>query len=777
MKHIIIRLMALILLIIFNTNLSFGQSQIKYIDKTAKGLADGSSWKNAYANIDSALNNALPNDTFWITKGTYTFSDSKKPSFDGISFALIGGFEGYETNIQQRDVGKNKTTFHNYENGDTVTKYRSHLFFFKNGTYYLDGIIIEYGRAVGIKALDTYYCDFYDPNDFSCLGGGIYALSTDTLLPCNVILRNCIIRNNEAQNGGGIYVNSYPNGKCGITMDSCEISNNIAGESNGGVYIELGLYRQLPCFIRNSIFANNRAFYGSGGLEYWSVYDSLASFELENCKFVKNTAKIVGGASIRCHENTKSYINNCQFIENIGTDFLGGGPGALEMFFGEVNHCSFIKNIGWAGNFYIRQVKFENCLFAKNRSYLPESNLFTIFEWGLPKPNETTNFYNCTFYDDSKGAKNLFRSIGQNVNFNNCSFEVLDSNLVLFNNATDTIEFNHCSFNRAFQNNKFVCGLTTNQSMKFNNTLWNVSPAFRDTMNNDFRLSSCSPLVNQGSNLYLGFIDSFDLAGAQRLQDGQLDIGAYETPKINYQFNSTPNLCATDSSGTFSIDVSGGIAPYQLHYNGEIFDSLTLNNIHSGLQNIILSDSTNCKLEINASFGPEPIHFDTIIVQASSKTSKDGTIKLSKIQGGNPPLNLLWSNGVNQVDSIINLAAGIYYLTITDSIGCEEYFSFQVAYPNATISILNEEFITLFPNPAKVQLNLELGESMNPGQAYDIKLYDLQGSTRYKGVMPAYSYVHTIDVQNLASGMYILELSDKQGKILRRKFVKSSIKN
>ena len=772
MKHIIIRLMALILLIIFNTNLSFGQSQIKYIDKTAKGLADGSSWKNAYANIDSALNNALPNDTFWITKGTYTFSDSKPISFSGVNFALIGGFDGFETNINQRDVKKNKTAIHNYVEGQIVTKFRFHIFFFKNGAYYLDGIVIENGGAVGLKSSTTYDCDYFDPEEFSCQGGGLFIMSQDSSKPCNVYLKNCIIQNNIAIYGGGIYVDSYPNGICGLILDSCEITKNRAEDYGGAVNISLGYHKQLPFKITNCIIENNYAFYSGGGFNYSSLYDSLGIFEMDNCIFKKNYSKIVGGASIDCHEKTRSIINNCQFIENIGTDFLGGGTGALSMFYGEVNYCSFIKNIGYADNFYIRTVDFKNCLFAKNRSIKPESNLFSIFEWGLPSPNETTNFFNCTFYDDSKGAKNLFPLIGQNVYFNNCAFDVLDSNLVLFKTVVDTLVFNNCSFNRESQLKKFTANKVSDELLKQNNTLWNVSPAFRDTLNNDFRLTSCSPLVNQGSNTYLGFIDSFDLAGAKRLQDGQVDIGAYETTKINYQFNSKPNLCATDSSGTFSIDVSGGIAPYQLNYNGELYDTLTLNNIHSGLQSIILSDSSKCKLEIKTSFGPEQIHFDTIIVQASSKTSQDGSIKISKIQGGNPPLKLEWSNGVTQVDSIINLAVGIYSVTITDSIGCKEYFSFQVAYPNATISVLNEEFITLFPNPAKDQLTIELSKGMNPGQYYNIKLYDLQGTTRYKGVMPAYSYVHTIDIQGLASGMYILELHDRAGKVLRRKFVK-----
>ena len=80
--------------------------------------------------------------------------------------------------------------------------------------------------------------------------------------------------------------------------------------------------------------------------------------------------------------------------------------------------------------------------------------------------------------------------------------------------------------------------------------------------------------------------------------------------------------------------------------------------------------------------------------------------------------------------------------------------------------------IFVYPNPSNDKLNISLNLAESVEQEWKIRIFDLQGITRYKGIMLAYAYVHTIDVQGLAIGMYILELSDRNGKVLRRKFVK-----
>ena len=96
-----------------------------------------------------------------------------------------------------------------------------------------------------------------------------------------------------------------------------------------------------------------------------------------------------------------------------------------------------------------------------------------------------------------------------------------------------------------------------------------------------------------------------------------------------------------------------------------------------------------------------------------------------------------------------------------------------------TVSTKEEKEAELFvyPNPTIDKLTISLNEGVSAKQEWQIKIFDLQGSMLYEGGMQAYSNAHTIDVHDLASGMYILELSDREGKVLRRKFVKSSITN
>jgi PKD repeat protein len=145
------------------------------------------------------------------------------------------------------------------------------------------------------------------------------------------------------------------------------------------------------------------------------------------------------------------------------------------------------------------------------------------------------------------------------------------------------------------------------------------------------------------------------------------------------------------------------------------------------------------------------------------------------------PTDWLWTFGdgsgktSTEVNPIYTYAkGGVYEVceTVSNAYGQDTYCRYVRVGTVATQEELLSSYFSLYPNPATNQLTIDLNENMNPEQAYDIKLYDLQGSTRYKGIMPAYAYVHTIDVQGLASGMYILELSDRNGKVLRRKFLK-----
>ena len=142
------------------------------------------------------------------------------------------------------------------------------------------------------------------------------------------------------------------------------------------------------------------------------------------------------------------------------------------------------------------------------------------------------------------------------------------------------------------------------------------------------------------------------------------------------------------------------------------------------------------------------------------------------------PTDWFWTFGdgatSNKINPIHNyLSTGVYEVCLTVSnvngsdTSCKELGIWTVSTKEQ-----KEAELFVYPNPTIDKLTIRLNQGVSTEEEWQIKIFDLQGSTRYKGVMPAYSYVHTIDVQGLATGMYILELSDREGKVLRRKFVK-----
>ena len=90
---------------------------------------------------------------------------------------------------------------------------------------------------------------------------------------------------------------------------------------------------------------------------------------------------------------------------------------------------------------------------------------------------------------------------------------------------------------------------------------------------------------------------------------------------------------------------------------------------------------------------------------------------------------------------------------------------FKVEYPESITSTYNNYGINIFPNPATIRINVDL-ESIN-----DVfyKLININGILCKKGYLHAKD---NIDVSNLNSGIYILELYSGKTVIAREKIVK-----
>ncbi|HCY82091.1 MAG TPA: hypothetical protein DHV22_11060, partial [Xanthomarina gelatinilytica] len=85
-------------------------AQIIYVNANASGTNDGTTWENAYANLQDALSDASGN-VIWVAAGTYKPTTNNDQTIAFVvpnNVNLFGGFKGTETHINQRNWNANR---------------------------------------------------------------------------------------------------------------------------------------------------------------------------------------------------------------------------------------------------------------------------------------------------------------------------------------------------------------------------------------------------------------------------------------------------------------------------------------------------------------------------------------------------------------------------------------------------------------------------------------------------------------------------------------------
>ncbi len=181
------------------------QAATKYVKAGGAGSQDGTSWTNAYPDIQAAINAAADGDQIWVAAGYYYGRITLK---NGV--ALYGGFAGNETALNQRNWRINVTTIDGNHSGMAVT-------------------VVTVPHSVSAR-IDGFTITNGGGNDY---GGGIYC-GTDSQ---PVISNNLILWNSARQRGGGIYcdVDSIP------VITGNEITMNGVSyytvDDGGGIYL------------------------------------------------------------------------------------------------------------------------------------------------------------------------------------------------------------------------------------------------------------------------------------------------------------------------------------------------------------------------------------------------------------------------------------------------------------------------------------------------------------------------------------------------------------
>lgn len=305
MKKLFISIFAIILCIMPLT--VYSQDSPIFVNVAALGNNNGTSWLDAYTDLNVALRNAeMTGKNLWVATGIYS-SDSLPNAFKMVAGVNVyGGFAGNETSLVDRNVALYPTYLSGNDSCQRVLY--GNILSAQNAAVW-DGFVIQNGNTD-----HTYFTDK--------AGAGVY-------LKGKAYIKNCTVTNNDGDNA--VYANSSESGYTSVyvNVSNCKIINNycdglrlsyaeagacVVSNNNGnGIYItnssivdnstvsENALSGVVisSATIRNSHVLNNHrngiqgtSFYAMGCVvannRYNGIYSSVTSNYIINSTVVNN---------------------------------------------------------------------------------------------------------------------------------------------------------------------------------------------------------------------------------------------------------------------------------------------------------------------------------------------------------------------------------------------------------------------------------------------------------------------------------------------------------
>jgi parallel beta-helix repeat protein len=207
------------------TDVNMWNPPVIYVDVNAPGLNNGLSWKNAYRDLQYALDRASQGfgSSIWVAEGTYKPSvpESQSATFEMISgIPVYGHFAGNETSINQRNLHNpnNETILTGLQDPYPIYAYNVVTATNVNAATILDGFTITYAGDSGITVTGNgptiTNCRIHHNNGF-----GIYSYDA------NLMVNHCTISDNATYGINSSYSDLivtdciiHHNGQCGIYL-------------------------------------------------------------------------------------------------------------------------------------------------------------------------------------------------------------------------------------------------------------------------------------------------------------------------------------------------------------------------------------------------------------------------------------------------------------------------------------------------------------------------------------------------------------------------------
>jgi hypothetical protein len=474
---------------------------VRFVDiDAAAGANDGSSWGNAYTDLQDAIDVCAVNDTIWVAEGTYLPTKDHTGNASPVinrdknfhissDMKIFGGFTGTETLLSQRDWATNVTTLSgDFVRDDAVTGGGATLSFTGNGENAFH-VLITAGLTIDAVI-----------DGLTILGGN--ANSTGNIP---------YLSQNFARNSGGGMFN----------VDSSPSISNSIFIHNSSIRLGGGMCNLLASspLITNSIFKNNKSNFGGGVFNYLN-----SSPIITNCSFLGNCGLLDGGGAY--NSDSSPSFNFSTFSRNYGSE--GGGMINVNAPAPSILNCNFNHNVSsHGGGIYNSNSNGSiiNTIFNGNESYWNGG--------GLENQISSPTLINLTFYKNSSWIGGgiysdsdlaIYSSIfWENYSGHGSSSSGYNSDITAEGNGTIISVYNCLTqLNSGYSSGP---GIINNQD-----------PQFVDVANENFQLKCSSPAINKGNvNSWNTSGIQTDIAGNQRpFGTTSPDMGAYEYQGVSY---------------------------------------------------------------------------------------------------------------------------------------------------------------------------------------------------------------------------------------------------
>jgi len=147
------------------------------------------------------------------------------------------------------------------------------------------------------------------------------------------------------------------------------------------------------------------------------------------------------------------------------------------------------------------------------------------------------------------------------------------------------------------------------------------------------------------------------------------DVNYEDAPAPTLASSHTDILCNGDTIGTATVTATGGALPLTYSWSPSGGTAATATGLAAGTYTVTVTDALNRTATANVTIAePDALDSNIVTTNITCNGANNGSVVLAPT-GGVAPYTYLWDTGAT-TNSITNLPAGTYSVTITDANGC-----------------------------------------------------------------------------------------------------------